>query len=272
MKVYMKIRQRLKNFISFINTKKIYMVLLSICVFSIAGYILLVMTSGKYVETKELINGNTKSANFYFEADKFTGSTISSAEPVIIFGLRNYKDDNNITPNDIQYMISVQNGNKEDCTSSLVITDSGNPTVETNNLRTLANNKNENIITISGFSSDTYTVTVTSTSPYTKKMSETYTITHLDDVVTPLSIDATSNLPYITVTVTTNDFTEPSKNFNLSWNSANENPDKTCPGLKGTTSSSVTLALAPNSTYTYRFIKISDSASSGDFLIDDSPT
>ena len=194
----------------------------------------------------------------YFEGDSLANASISSAEPCIVFGVKNYDSSANFTASDIIYGITVQHDSL-DVTDDLTIT----PIPATGSRTLSGTQQNENIIKITGFpdniSNSDYDVAVSMYSPYYKVLEATYTITHLPDIASD-TIDSTSNPPYVIRKIKTNDFSG-TKSYTISWDSTAMYPDQTDPYLGTLTNitnnnatASAVVELLPNSSYELRFI------------------
>ena len=222
---------------------------------------LIVNTDAKYLSSWNSGNKNLNSSPFYFFSDELKDAEISSAEPMILFGVKNYKDDNNITAENINYDIKVLQGENE--VSGLSISDIGNKILK-------GSEESENVIKITGFPEGDfkkeYTVKLISNSPYNQEITATYTVTHLDDLAS-IEVDKESMAPYVLVTLKTNDF-EGTRNFKLSWNPDNEIIDNTDKKFDNADDNSVDIELFPNSSYVFRFINTSGNAQASDFKVE----
>ena len=188
-----------------------------------------------------------------FEGDQFQNASINSAEPKILFGIKNYDDSNIYTNNNITYSINISSNNL-DVTNSLNISP-----VFNNNMRELSGgDKSEDVITITNFpsnaSNEEYNVTISMLSPYTKTLSATYTVTHMPDIESSED-DATSNPPYVIRTIKTNDFSG-TKSYHIEWDTQKIFPDSTDPYIGHLSGGSGNIDLLPNMLYKLRFIGI----------------
>lgn len=215
------------------------------------------------------------SQDFYFHSDDLMDSSITSAEPSIMFELKNYNDDD-YNKNNIEYDVKVFNNGQEvtglDYSITNLPSDSASNTYNNSNHGVLTGNyRSRNVVNISGFplndgQTTNFNVVVSSTKPYSKSLRANYSITHLSNYQLA-SIDISSSFPYVFVTVNANDF-EGEKNFYLEWNSDKVVPDNTDSSLQNIAETSrVNLQLRGNSSYVYRFIAIDNSVSDSDFKL-----
>ena len=216
---------------------------------------------------------NILSQNFFFLSDSLANADIKSAEPIIMFELKNYND-NFINQSDIKYKVQIFNNNQEVENLSCTITNfSNSSTSGTENISNQGilsgKTKSRNIVNISGFPLNngqaiTYTVEVSSSEPYSKTLTADYNITHLSDYELA-KIDISTLSPYVFVTINANDF-EGTKNFRLTWDSTKVIPDNTDSKLQNITETSeADFLLQRNMSDTYRFIAIGDNISDLDF-------
>lgn len=210
-----------------------------------------------------------------FYSDNLINSSITSAEPMIIFELKNYNDDF-YNQSDIEYNVRVINNNQEVENLKYTITNFSNSSasgtqISSNQGVLTGNTRSRSIVNISGFplnsgQATTYTVIVSSTKPYSKSLKANYSITHLSDYQLA-DIDVSTSFPYVFITINTNDF-EGDKNFSLAWDSNKVVPDNTDSKLQDVVKASqVNLQLQGNMSYVYRFIAIDESVSASDFSL-----
>lgn len=190
---------------------------------------------------------------FYFTSDLLTEDGSKTYDlPVgttsISFELRNYADDLRYSATDIDYKYEVAEGETVLSSDSGVISnDESNPHSSTEP------------ITVSGLSAGTYTVTATSTKPFSQRLSAKFTIATANTDLN-VSLADNNNSPTATLTVSTQDY---AGNVKVSWPEGVV-PDQTQAEFKDVTTAysggsyqagSVPVRVEKFSTYTFRFFK-----------------
>ena len=197
---------------------------------------------------------------FYFTSDVLTEDGTAAYDlPVgttsISFGLRNYADELRCSDTNIDYgyTVTAADGTVVKSESKILSNDENTPHSSTAT------------ITVGGLSAGTYTVTATSTKPFSQTLSAKFTIAAADTDLN-ISLADAANSATATLTVSTQDY---EGNFTVSW-PADVIPDQTqteftkvnTGNSSGSYSAgSVSVTAKKFSTYTFRFFKTDPSKS-----------
>lgn len=210
----------------------------------------LAVVFAKYVflqsDTKE-----TGSSEMYFTSDFLSKSgssyTLTPGTDSVTIELRNYVDDLRWSEKDIQYSYTVTKQWSGESVKS------GSGTISRS-----ADHGSSSSVTIDGLGTGTYEVTATATAPFTETLKGTFTIPAESSGI-DYSVSDSEGSPYALLTVSTENY---KGNVTLSW-PAGVIPDSTQEAFAGVTTrqtdsyaaGTITVAVQPYSSYTYRFFK-----------------
>lgn len=210
----------------------------------------LAVVFAKYVflqsDTKE-----TGSREMYFTSDFLSkdGSsyTLTPGTDSVTIELRNYVDSLRWSEKDIQYSYTVT---KQDSGETVK---NGSGTISRS-----ADQGSSSSVTITGLGTGSYEVIATATAPFTETLKGTFTIPS-ESAGIDYSVSDSGGSPYALLTVSTENYTG---NVTLSW-PAGVIPDSTQEAFaevttrqsSGYAAGTVTVAVQPYSSYTYRFFK-----------------